>query len=165
MLEEFEFETMATPDPVELLKFYDRQHHETTRSRQKLERMISQTFCLVTARRNGELIGLARGVTDGVRGRMAECKLDPAFQGPACITKTDGRVEHDSGGIAAEMARRLIDAFHEYGVERIDVLAYETEVDFCEELGFHKTPGVVPMELCAGQPVAARQVVSAGATR
>ena len=94
-----------------------------------------------------------------------ECKLDPAYQGPACITKTDGRIEDDSEGIAAEMARRLIDALRDYGVERIDALAYETEVDFCEELGFRKTPGLVPMEWCADQPVSAGQVFSAGAAR
>jgi len=149
MTESIEFETMAKPSPEELLGFYERQKHRTTCVRGKLQRMMDNTFCFVTARRNGELIGLARGVTDGLWGRLAECKLDPAFQGPACITRTDGRIEHDSAGIAAEMARRVIDALVDYGVERIDALAYGTEVDFCEELGFHQMRGVVAMALKA----------------
>lgn len=147
MLGEINFEILEKPDADELIAFYERQHCKTTSERDKLVRMIEQSFCFVTARREGELIGLARGVTDGVTGRLAECKLDPGFQGPACITRTGGRIEHDASGIAREMAERVIHALADYGVERIDTLAYGTEVDFCEELGFKKLRGVVPMEL------------------
>lgn len=163
LFEDIEFETTAKPDPDELLTFYQRQKHKTTRVREKLRQMVDNTFCFVTARRHGELIGLARGVTDGLCGRLAECKLDPAYQGPACITKTDGRIEHDSSGIAAEMARLVIEALQQYGVERIDVLAYGTEVDFCEELGFRKIRGVVAMGLPHDAPLTPRQVVSSNA--
>jgi hypothetical protein len=130
--------------------FYRRQNHPTTHSLEKLQRMVNNTFCFVTARRDGELIGLARGVTDGLWGRLAECKLDPAYQGPACVTRTDGRIEHDSAGIAREMAARVIAALTDYGVERIDALAYGTEEDFCEELGFRKLRGVTAMERDTG---------------
>ncbi len=147
VLEDVQFESMVRPDPDELLAFYRRQGHPTTRVREKLERMMDNTFCFVVARHNGELIGLARGLTDGLWGRLAECKLDPTCQGPACITHTDGRVEHDSAGIAREMALLVIEALQKSGVERIDVLAYGTEEDFCAELGFKKMGGVVPMEL------------------
>ncbi|UCE58855.1 MAG: hypothetical protein JSU63_15605 [Phycisphaerales bacterium] len=151
VLEDIEFESMVKPDPDELLEFYERQGHRTTRAREKLQRMMDNTFCFVAARRGGELIGLARGVTDGLWGRLAECKLDPAYQGPACITKKDGRIEHDSAGIARQMAVLVIEALTEFGVERIDALAYGTEADFCEELGFKKVAGIVPMELaCEG---------------
>ncbi len=160
MFDNIEFETMAKPDPGELSAFYQRQQHETTQSPGKLQRMMDSTLCFVTARRNGELIGIARGVTDGLWGRLAECKLDPLYQGPACVTRTDGRIEHDSQGIAAEMARLVIEALRECGVERIDALAYGTEVDFCEELGFRKMRGVVPMELPIEAPVLAQQAVS-----
>ncbi len=138
------------PAPEELLAFYGRQHHETTHERTKIDKMLRNTFCIVTARHDGELIGLARGVTDGLWGRLAECKLDPAYQGPACVTRTDGRIEHDASGIAREMARRVIAALREYGVERVDAIAYGTEVDFCEELGFKKQHGVEVLELLAG---------------
>ncbi len=160
MFEDIQFETTAKPDPDELLAFYQRQHHDTTHSREKLKRMADSTYCFATARHRGELIGLARGVTDGLWGRLAECKLDPAFQGPGCITKTDGRVEHDSGGVAAEMARRVMDALRSYGVERIDTLAYGTEVDFCEELGFRKMRGVVAMERPAEESACAAPMAS-----
>lgn len=150
-----EFETVSTLNVDELLNFYARQKHRTTQSREKLGRMIANTFCFVTARRHGELIGLARGVTDGLWGRLAECKLDPGFQGPACVTRTDGRIEHDNHGIAREMAQRVIQALRAYGVERIDAIAYGTEVDFCEELGFQKRMGVVPLELRATEMEAA----------
>ncbi len=163
MLEDIEFETMAKPAPDELLSFYERQHHPTTRALEKLQRMLDHTFCIVTARRDGELIGMARGLTDGLCGRLAECKLDPAYQGPACVTKTDGRIEHDSAGIAAEMARRVIAALRNYGVERIDTIGYGTEVDFCRELGFRAKPGLVCMELAADAPAPARHSVSVDA--
>lgn len=165
MFADIVFETKGKPDPEELLAFYQRQHHETTRVREKLQRMMDNTFCFVTARRRGELIGIARGVTDGLWGRLAECKLDPDFQGPACVTKTEGRIEHDLAGIAAEMARLVIEALRAYGVERVDALAYGTEEDFCEELGFHKMTGVVPMQLPLDVSVpTARQAVGASKT-
>jgi hypothetical protein len=163
VFEDIEFETMARPDPDELLAFYERQNHETTHVRRKLQRMLDNTFCLVTARRQGELIGMARGLTDGLWGRLAECKLDPAYQGPACVTKTDGRIEHDSAGIAAEMARRVIKALRDFGVERIDTISYGTEVDFCEELGFRPRRGVVCMELPPDAPVPVPQPVATSA--
>jgi hypothetical protein len=151
------YETVKAIDPEELLTFYRKQHHETTHDVAKLQRMVDNTFCFVTARREGELIGIARGVTDGVRGQLADCKLDPQFQGPACITRKDGRIEHDSLGIAREMALRVIGALREYGCERITTLAYGTEVDFCEEIGFRKACGLVVLHLDPGvsAPVAA----------
>lgn len=153
VLEDIQFESMVKPDPDEVLAFYERQGHETTHVREKLQRMMDNTSCLVVARRGGELIGLARGVTDGLWGRLAECKLDPAYQGPACVTKKDGRIEHDSAGIARQMALLVIKSLKELGVEWIDALAYGTEVDFCEELGFKKVHGVVPMKLAIDTPV------------
>ena len=162
MFEDIEFETTTKPDPEELRSFYARQSHETTQAREKLQRMMDNTFCFVTARRRGELIGLARGVTDGLWGRLAECKLDPAYQGPACVTKKDGRIEHDSAGIAREMATRVIEALRRSGVERIDALAHGTEVDFCEELGFKKMRGVVPMELGGDARVRSQAVEASG---
>ena len=163
VFEDIEFETPARPDPGELLDFYVRQNHETTQSREKLTRMMDNTFCFVTARRHGELIGLARGVTDGLWGRLAECKLDPAYQGPACVTRKDGRIEHDSAGIAREMACRVIEALRQFGAERIDALAYGTEEDFCEELGFKKLRGLVAMELPADAPLPQRALAASNA--
>jgi hypothetical protein len=147
MIDGIEFATNEALSPDELVQFYQKLHHETTRSREKLERMLEQAYCIVTARRAGELVGLARGVTDGLTGRLAECKLDSEFQGPACITKTDGRIEHDSEGIAAEMARRVVVALRAYGVETIEVMAYGTEVEFCEDMGFRPVRGVVMLAL------------------
>lgn len=162
MLNEIQFETMTAPDPRELLGFYQRQHHATTHEPKKLQRMIENTFCLVTARRNGEMIGMARGVTDGLTGWLAECKLDPAYQGPACVTRTDGRIEHDAYGIATEMARRVIEGLRAFGVERIGAIAHGTEVDFCEEMGFRKVRGAVALELPADVTVQAPQPAAAG---
>lgn len=137
----------APPTVAELQGFYERQGHPSPKEAEKLARMLENTFCFVTARRDGELIGFARGVTDGLWGRLAECKLDPTFQGPACITRKEGRIEHDTSGIAREMALRVIDALRAYGVQKIDALAHGTEVDFCEELGFRQRRGVVGLEL------------------
>ncbi|MCH7633011.1 MAG: GNAT family N-acetyltransferase [Planctomycetes bacterium] len=134
-------------DAAELAVFYRNHNHPTGASNEQLLRMLDESFCFVTARRGGELIGFARGVTDGVVGRLVECKLDPKYQGPACLTRKDGRIEHDDSGIASQMARRVIDALRSFGAERIDVTAHGTEVDFCEELGFKKMAGMVAMGL------------------
>lgn len=146
-LEGITFETMAKPRAEELLAFYERQRLAAPVEQDKLQRMLDNTHCVVTARREGELIGFARGVTDGLWGRLAECKLDPTYQGPACITRREGRIEHDALGIAKEMAARVITELRKFGVERIDAVAYGTEVDFCEELGFRKLRGQVALEL------------------
>lgn len=146
--EEITYRTDPRPGEVELGEFYRRQGHATTVDGAKLERMMSNSFVVVTAYRQGELIGLARGITDGATGRLVECKLDARYQGPACVTKRDGRIEHDAAGIAGEMARRVIESLVAYGVERIDAIAYGTEVDFCLDMGFRKMPGVVALELC-----------------
>jgi hypothetical protein len=164
VLNDITFETMTAPDPSELLGFYQRQRHQTTHEAEKLKRMIDNTFCFVTARRNGEMVGMARGVTDGLIGWLAECKLDPAYQGPACVTRTDGRIEHDTYGIATEMARRVIEALRAFGVERIGAIAHGTEVDFCEDMGFRKMRGAVALELPADVSVKVPQPAIAGQT-
>jgi hypothetical protein len=156
-MESVTYETTDTLDVSELAEFYARQEHRPVVSADKLARMIEKSDCLVTARRDGRLIGIARGLGDGVYGHLAECKLDPCCQGPAAVTRKDGRIEHDREGIACEMASRVIDALRELGVEEIHVLAYGTEVDFCEDLGFKKIGGTVAlrMEVAADVPVEA----------
>ncbi len=147
MYDDIAYDIGRNPSADELATFYQSHHHPTVPTREQLLRMLDESFCFVTARRGGELIGFARGVSDGLLGRLVECKLDPKYQGPACITKMDGRIEHDESGIASQMARRVIEALREYGAARIDVTAYGTEVDFCEELGFTKMAGMVAMGL------------------
>ena len=95
--------------PKELKQFYTRPKHDVDADAEHFRRMIKTRAAFVTARVDGQLVGVSRGVCDGVRGYLTECKLDPAYQGPAAVTRTDGRVEHDSFGIAAEMARRVLD--------------------------------------------------------
>lgn len=134
-------------DVDELLEFYHRQQHPTTASAEQLRGMLARSYAVVIAREDGRLIGLARGVTDGVRGYLTECKLDPGYQGPAAVTRTDGRIEHDDRGIARELAVRVLESLRDLGVERIDVTAYGTEEDFCRELGFKPLRGAVSMQL------------------
>jgi len=141
--------TVADTDARELARFYERLNHDIAAHPDQIEKMMAASSAFVTARRDGELIGIARGVCDGLRGYMAECKLDPAYQGPAAITRTDGRIEHDQHGIAAELARRVLGEMVKLGARRIDVLAWGTEVDFCEELGFKRRGGLVGLTLRA----------------
>jgi hypothetical protein len=145
-------------DVAELSTFYTQQGHRTTGQPDKLRRMLENSSCFVTARQGGRLIGIARGVTDGVNGQLAECKLDVGFQGPGAVTRTDGRIEHDESGIAREMALRVIAALRTYGVEQIHVLAYGTEVDFCEELGFKRVGGMVALQMDTAADVSAAAV-------
>jgi hypothetical protein len=150
------FEIVDKIDVGELKAFYDAQGSMIPQSIDKLSRMVDNSVCFVTAREaDGRLVGIARGLADGVRGYLTECKLDPARQGPAAVTHIDGRIEHDQYGIAREMAERVIEALAAMGCERIDAAAYGTEVDFCEELGFRRAAGVVPMSLDVHSRVAA----------
>jgi hypothetical protein len=141
--------------PEELTEFYGRLHHDIAAQPEQIRKMAAHSAAFVTARVDGRLIGLARGVCDGLRGYLTECKLDPAYQGPAAITRTDGRIEHDTNGIATEMARRVLDAMYADGVQRVDAVAYGTEVDFCEELGFRRGHGLVGMTMKAEDWLAA----------
>jgi predicted N-acetyltransferase YhbS len=134
-------------DVGEILDFYRRQQHCTTGSADRLRDMLDRSHCVVVAREDGRLIGIARGITDGLRGYLTECKLDPAFQGPGAVTRTDGRVEHDERGIARELALRVLDCLKAAGAERIDVIAYGTEEDFCRDLGFRPLRGAVSMQM------------------
>ncbi len=152
---------LATTDKVEageLVEFYDRLQHPIVGDPSRVDRMVDNTFCFVTARLDGKLVGIARGVTDGLNGYLAECKLDPSLQGPGCVTKTDGRIEHDTEGVAREMAMRVVGRLKSDGADRIQVLAYGTEVDFCEELGFRKESGMVVLQLPADAQVGANSV-------
>ena len=142
-----EYEIVDRIDDQELLDFYNRQQHRTHADHEMLLRMMHKSHCFVIAREDGKLIGVGRGVTDGVIGYLTECKLDPDYQGPAAITRQDGRIEHDEKGIAREIAIRILQSLVDYGVERIDVTAYGTEVDFCEELGFRRVPGLVSLQM------------------
>lgn len=152
-MNEIRYDVVEKLDAEELKSFYDSQGSNVPRSIDKLSTMVNKSVCFVTARdADDRLIGIARGLADGVRGYLTECKLDPGRQGPAAVTHTDGRIEHDQYGIAREMATRVIDALASMGCERIDAAAYGTEVDFCEELGFKRAKGIVPMSLEVGAP-------------
>lgn len=144
------YDVSGRVDPQELAEFYGRLHHETAASPEQLSGMVVRSAVFVTARAGGKLIGVARGVGDGVRGYLTECKLDPGYQGPAAVTRTDGRIEHDAYGIAGTMARKVLEALGRQGVERVDVLAWGTEVDFLEDLGFRRSGGLVGMTLRPG---------------
>jgi len=137
-------------DLSELLGFYERQNHQTTQSLEKLAGMLERSACVVTARDEGQLVGIARAITDGVRGYLTECKLDPAYQGPGAVTRRDGRIEHDALGIGRQMAERVLECLREAGVETVHVTAHGTEEDFCFDLGFRKCRGTVAMQLELG---------------
>ena len=133
--------------PAELADFYSRMQHKIAARPEQIQRMMANSAIFVTARNGGKLIGIARGICDGLRGYLTECKLDPAQQGPAAVTRMDGRIEHDSHGIAGEMARRVMTGLRSAGAQRIDVVAWNTEEDFLEELGFEKKGGLVGMTM------------------
>jgi hypothetical protein len=136
-------------DPEELAEFYQHVHHDIGAAPEQIRHMMNNSVAFVSARVDNRLVGIARGVCDGLRGYLTECKLDPGFQGPATVTRTDGRIEHDEAGIAAEMARRVLDRMFAAGVRRVDVLAWGTEEDFLEELGFKRLGGLVGMMMRA----------------
>ena len=141
--------TVADTNPRELAQFYERLNHDIAAQPAQIEKMMANCVAFVTAHKDGKLVGIARGVCDGLRGYLTECKLDSAYQGPGAVTRTDGRIEHDQHGIAAEMARRVLAVMFGAGVRRIDVLAWGTEVDFCEELGFKRQGGLVGLTMRA----------------
>ena len=143
--------------PAELAEFYRRLKHDIAARPEQIRKMMANSAAFVTARVDAKLVGIARGVCDGLRGYLTECKLDPLLQGPAAVTRTDGRIEHDTNGIAMEMARRVLEAIYADGVQRVDVVAWGTEEDFCEELGFKRQGGLVGMTMRAEDWPAAGQ--------
>jgi len=149
MRNDIDFEVAKQIDVNDLRAFYDAQGSMMPHSIDKLTTMVDKSVSFVTARdkASGRLIGIARGLADGVRGYLTECKLDPSCQGPGAVTHVDGRIEHDQFDIAREMATRVIESLAKMGCERVDAAAYGTEVDFCEELGFKRAAGIVPMTL------------------
>lgn len=149
--------------PAELAEFYARLHHDIAAKPEQISKMMANSAVFVTARESGRLIGIARGVTDGLRGYLTECKLDPVYQGPAAVTRTDGRIEHDMHGVAKEMARRVLEVMYGEGVQRVDTVAYGTEVDFCEELGFKRAGGLVGVTMRAEDWQAAQQRAASAA--
>ena len=147
-MNDIQYQVVKKLDVGELKAFYDAQGCIVPQSVDKLSRIVDNSVCFITARdHSGKLIGIARGLADGVRGYLTECKLDPACQGPGAVTHVDGRIEHDQFGIARKMAQLVLDALADMGCERVDAAAYGTEVDFCEELGFKRAAGLVPMSL------------------
>lgn len=146
-MSEITYGNTADITPPELAAFYQRLGHHLDAPPEQMRAMIECCDAFVTARSAGRLIGVARGVSDGLRGYLTECKLDPAFQGPGAVTRKDGRIEDDKHGVAAEMARRVLETMSNAGVVRTDVLAYGTEVDFLEELGFKRASGLVALTL------------------
>ena len=144
-----EYGTGQDVTPEELTEFYRNLQHDIAAQPDQIRKMMANSAAFVTARVDHRLIGIARGVCDGLRGYLTECKLDPLYQGPAAVTRTDGRIEHDSNGIAKEMARRVLDAMYAEGVQRVDTVAHGTEVDFCEELGFKRAGGLVGVTMRA----------------
>jgi len=150
---EVTYGTGTDTTPEELAEFYRRMKHDIAAQPEQIRQMMSNSAVFVTARIDGELIGIARGVCDGVRGYLTECKLDPRFQGPGAVTRTDGRIEHDMHGTGAAMARRVLDGLYTRGVRRIDVVAWGTEVDFLEELGFKRLGGLVGMTMRSDDPL------------
>lgn len=148
---EIVYGTGADTTAEELTAFYAALGHELHALPEHIENMKANSAVFVTARAGGQLIGLARGISDGVRGYLTECKLDPRYQGPAAVTRRDGRVEHDTEGIAAELARRVLGKMFADGVQRVDTLAWGTEEDFAEELGFKRNGGLVALTLHADE--------------
>lgn len=139
--------TATDTTPAEIIDLYGRVKHPVAVAAAQVQAMIAHSDAFVTAHVDGQLIGFARGVCDGARGFFTECKLDPVYQGPAAITRTDGRIEHDTYGIAAEMGRQVLSRMSALGVSRIDVVAWGTELDFLQELGFKKQGGLIGMTL------------------
>ena len=154
---EVEYGTGQDVTPEELTDFYRQLSHDIAARPEQIRKMMANSAAFVTARVNGKLVGIARGVCDGLRGYLTECKLDPVYQGPAAVTRTDGRIEHDTNGIAKEMARRVLEAMYAGGVQRVDTVAYGTEVDFCEELGFKRAAGLVGVTMRAEDWAATRK--------
>lgn len=150
----------------ELTSFYKRLNHPVHAQPEAIAQMMNNSAVFVTARNEaGDLVGFARGVSDGLRGYLTECKLDPDLQGPAAITRKDGRIEDDQYSIAAELAQRVLEKMFSDGVQRVDTLAWGTEVDFAEELGFKRMGGVVALTLVPNEDTAVAQTVAAKASR
>lgn len=153
--------TAADVSRDEVAEFFARIEPGGQPGPRQLEALLENSAAFVTARADGRLVGIARGITDGLHGYFTDCKLDPAYQGPAAISHSGGRIEDDTYGIAAEMSRRVLEQLAEGGAMRVDVIAWGTEVDFLESLGFKRQGGLVGLTLRPGAAAARHESVAA----
>lgn len=147
MLDQVNCQLSDTVSAAELLEFYGSLNHPTRADEKAIGRMLEKSTSVVVARVEGKLVGVGRGICDGIIGYLVECKLSPTVQGPAAVTRVDGRIEHDEIGIARSIAKRVLQSLRDAGAESIRTVAYGTEVDFCEELGFKREATLVPMSV------------------
>ena len=96
---EIGYGTSAGLAPEELAEFYQRLGHAIAARPEQIARMLGSSAVFVTARDGKRLIGVARGLCDGLRGYLTECKLDPDYQGEAAVTQllSEAKVVETSG--------------------------------------------------------------------
>ena len=120
------FESAVVPAREELLALYDAVGWSAyTRNPARLAAAVSASLSVVTARQNGELIGLARAVGDG----LTIVYLQDILIAPA----------HQRLGIGRELLRRLLTPYAEV---RQKVLITDDEPSqraFYESMGFTET--------------------------
>ena len=120
------FESGVVPAREELLALYDAVGWSAyTRNPARLAAAVSASLSVVTARQNGELVGLARAVGDG----LTIVYLQDILIAPA----------HQRLGIGRELLRRLLTPYDEV---RQKVLITDDEPSqraFYESMGFTET--------------------------
>ena len=122
----------------ELYEFYKRNHIcEEGYGRQLSEAPLKHEGVWVAAYDNGQLIGFARALHDGLRGEIMEINLDLRYQGENSF-QNGCFVESDPQGIARRVAVSLLKELRRRGCYFFPAVLYkdDAEKEFYESFGF-----------------------------
>jgi ribosomal protein S18 acetylase RimI-like enzyme len=97
-----------------------------------IEKIVSRTYCFAIARDDGKLIGMGRGISDGVSD--------------AYIQDVTVFPEYRKQGIGGRIIRFLIDSMHAEGIHWIGLISVPGQQSFYRGLGFKEMEGFTPFK-------------------
>lgn len=137
MTAEIELSIVKEADPAEVLALYRHPGWwQTDENPQYLETVLgimANSFCFVTARLNGKLIGMGRAISDGVS--------DAYIQDVVVYSEFRGQ------GIGAKIVAKLVEFLRSNDIQWIGLISEPGHEDFYERLGFARMPDYTPMLL------------------
>ena len=137
MKDEIELSIVKEADPAEILALYrhpgwwqtdDNPQYLTT-----VQGIVANSFCFVTARLNGKLVGMGRAISDG-------CS-DAYIQDVVVYSEFRGQ------GIGGRIVAKLVEFLRAKGIQWIGLISEPGHEDFYERLGFARMQDYTPMLL------------------
>ncbi|HNU53735.1 MAG TPA: GNAT family N-acetyltransferase [Candidatus Syntrophosphaera sp.] len=137
MKEEIELRIVKEADPAEILALYRHpgwwQTDDNPQYLTMVQGIVANSFCFVTARLNGKLVGMGRAISDG-------CS-DAYIQDVVVYSEFRGQ------GIGGRIVAKLVEFLRAKGIQWIGLISEPGHEDFYERLGFARMQDYTPMLL------------------